>query len=89
MSCSIVPPLSGPFVGMSRDALIALRTQAQSALGSLVLGGLPITLSYSSGDGQKSVTYSRANEASLRNFIGELNAALGQGRRSAVSVVFR
>jgi hypothetical protein len=89
MSCSIVPPVSGPFVGMSQAALIALRAQAQAALSSLVLGGMPITLSYSSGDGQKSVTYSRANEASLRNFIGELNAALGQGRRSPIGVVFR
>jgi hypothetical protein len=89
MSCTILPPISGPFIGMSQAALIALRSQAQTALSNLVLGGMPVTLTYSSGDGQKSVTYSRANEASLRNFIGEISAALGQGRRSAVGVVFR
>jgi gpW len=86
---TFMPPISGPFIGMSQAALITLRSQAQTALASLVLGGMPVTLTYSSGDGQKSVTYGRTNEASLRNFIGELNAALGQGRRSAVSVAFR
>ncbi len=87
MSGVIMP--SGAFTGMSPAALMVLRTQAQTALGNLITGGMPVTLSYSSGDGQKSVTYSRANEASLRNFIGELNAALGQGRRRPISVAFR
>jgi hypothetical protein len=85
----ILPPITGPFVGMTQAQLEALRSQAQTALANIITGGMPVTLSYSSGDGQKSVTYSRTSEAALRNLIGELNAALGQGRRRAIGIIFR
>ena len=69
---------------------VAWLGEAQSALQKLMIGGNPVTVSYAQGEGQRSVTYSRANMADLREWIGELNAALGNGRqRRAIGVVFR
>ena len=83
-----IPLNSGAFAGMSQAQLLALRVTAQTALIDLISGGKPVTVSYGNGEGQRMVTYTRTNEASLRNLIRELNAALGGRQRRGVGVRF-
>lgn len=63
--------------------------QAQQALADMMTGRNAVTVSYQQGQGQRSVTYNRANIADLRAWIIEIQAALGQGRRRAILPVFR
>lgn len=74
----------GDFAGLPRATLQLYLSQATTALHGLLVTGQPTTVSYNSGDGQKSVTYSRTNETSLRNHIRELKSVLriGPGRRA-------
>ena len=78
---SITPGLpgcvSGPFAGMLPGALQVALSQAQQALIALETGSQPITVDYAEGQGRRSVTYSRANSAGLRQLIRDLKAALG------------
>jgi hypothetical protein len=85
-----IPPQTGPYAGMSQAQLQALLAQAQAALPTLVSGGRPVTISYSSGEGNRTVTYARSSEAALRNMIRELQVALGLfcARRRAMPVMF-
>lgn len=84
-----VPPVTGVFVGMSRVQLMSALAQLQQALIDLVSGGKPQTVTYASGEGNRSVTYTRTDESKIRHMIGELNVALGQGRRRrAIGVCF-
>jgi len=82
-------PTTGTFAGMTVAQLQTLRVTAQTALTDLLTGGKPVMVSYGNGEGQRQVTYTRANEIGLRNLIAELNQALGAGGRHALSVSFR
>lgn len=74
----------GDFAGLPRATLQSYLNQATTALHNLLVNGQATTVSYSSGDGQKSVTYSRTNETALRNHIRELKSVLriGPGRHA-------
>lgn len=77
-------------VGVPPATLAVWLGQAQQALQNLMTGQLAATVSYAEGQGQRSVTYTKANLPDLREWIGELNAALGRGRqRRAIGVMFR
>ncbi|TPN16233.1 phage tail protein [Mesorhizobium sp. B2-1-3] len=58
-----------------RAVLTARLASAETALHSLMVGQSAVSLSY---DGE-SVTYSQADEAKLRRYIGELKSQLGIG----------
>jgi hypothetical protein len=83
-------PRSGPYAGMTVAQVQAAIAVAQAALMQLLTGGKPKTLNYSSGDGQKMVSYTVVNESQLRNHIRELQQSIGMrhARRRAPRVVF-
>lgn len=68
---------TSPLYGMSQAQLQAALTNAQTAYTQLMSGARAVTLSYSQGDGSKSVSYDRVDMAQLRFFIQELQQALG------------
>ena len=82
------PPTSGPFAGMAVAQLQAALATAQQALVDLETGAKVATVSYAQGDGNRSVTYARADSGRLRQLIGELQAALGMRSRRAIGVRF-
>ena len=72
--------------GLPRATLLTYLTTAQAALAQLMVGGLPISASY----GEKSVTYTQANMASLTQWIYLLQLQLGLVRpRRALVPIFR
>lgn len=81
-------PTSGVFAGMAVPALQAALTSAQAALINLETGGLVATVSYAQGEGNRSVTYTRADSGRLRQLIADLQAALGIRSRRAIGVRF-
>ncbi len=82
------PPCSGPFAGMAAPALQASLAQAQAALIALETGQMVATVSYAQGEGNRSVTYTRADSGRLRELIKDLQAALGLRSRRAIRVSF-
>jgi hypothetical protein len=68
---------SGIFAGMTQPDLQAALGQAQAAYLALSTGSKVETVSYTQGDGAKSVTYSRTNIGQLAALIGQLQQALG------------
>lgn len=73
---------SSPLYGMTQQQLQTALTNAQTAYVNLMSGARTVTLSYSQGDGSKSVTYDRVEGgiAQLRLFIQEIQRALGNLR---------
>ncbi len=67
------------FAGVSPDTLRSWLGQAQQALQDLETGAKVETAAYAQGDGQKSVTYTRASIPALRMRIRALTQALGLG----------
>ena len=63
--------------GVPAATLQTWLTQAQTALMQLQMGGKPISVAYTQGDGSKSVTYTQASLPNLTNWILLLNTALG------------
>ena len=82
------PPTSGTFAGMTEAELRAALSSVQHALIDLAIGAKTAVVSYSQGDGQRMITYTKASEKGLRDLIRELNAALGQGTRRAIGIGF-
>lgn len=80
--------MSGTFAGMSEAQLRLALDQAQQALIALLTGSKPVIVSYATGEGNRSVTYGRTDEAKLQMLIRQLNAALGQGGRRPLAVAF-
>ena len=68
-----------PLYGMTTAQLQSALTQAQNAYVALMTGARTVSISYSQGDGSKSVTYDRVEGgvAQIRMFINELQRALG------------
>ncbi len=84
-------PSTSIFAGMSTQALQTALANAQQAYLDLTTGGKVETAAYTQGDGNKSVTYTRANIAALTALIKQLQAQLGiitHGRRP-VRLAFR
>lgn len=70
-------PATSIFAGMSTPQLQAALTAAQTAYTTLLTGNKPVTVSYTQGDGAKSVTYGKAEIGSLTMLIRQLQAQLG------------
>lgn len=70
--------------GVDRTTLQQWLTMAQSAYNSLMTGRREVTVTYTQGDGQKSVTYAKADMAMLTQYIMQLQIQLGikRGRRA-------
>ena len=65
------------FIGMTPNQLQAALTNAQTALIELRSGSQVTTVSYAQGEGNRSVTYSKAEVGSLIQMITELQTLLG------------
>jgi len=64
--------------------------QAQQAYANYMIGGNPINLSYTQGDGTKSVTRNMTSPGQLQNWIMLLQRALGinHGARRPIRPLF-
>ncbi|WP_298284843.1 gpW family head-tail joining protein [Acidocella sp.] len=70
-------PSTSVFAGMTTAQLQTALANAQTALIELQTGAKAVTLSYTQGDGTKSVTYSPASASGLVMLIKQLQAQLG------------
>ncbi len=61
---------------------------AQAALDQLLRGARVATASYSEGGGTRSVTYTKTDVGTLRNYIDDLQSQLGYRARRAIGVRF-
>lgn len=79
-----------PYEGWTREAKQAALTSAQQALIDLSTGNKGEAFAYTQGDGSKSVTYTRADMASLQALIQSLKYSLGMcgGRRRPVTFTY-
>lgn len=78
------------FDGMSREQLHAALTSAQSALIALQTGNAVASLSYTQGDGAKSLTKRVTTVGEVTTLIMQLQRALGiGGKRRSIGFVFR
>ena len=76
-------------VGVPTTTLQQWLTDAQTAFQLIMISGQPQTVTYSQGDGMKSVIYSRGNAGQLQMWIQQLLQALGLGcGRRAIGVRF-
>ena len=76
-------------VGVPTATLQQWLADAQNAFQLIMISGQPQTVTYSQGDGMKSVTYSRGNAGQLQIWIQQLLQALGLGcGRRAIGVRF-
>jgi hypothetical protein len=75
--------------GMSSAALQTALANAQQAYIDLSTGAKGESYSYSQGDGNKSVTYTRANLSQLSALIRQLQAQLGIITQSRRPIRFR
>ncbi|GBQ69684.1 hypothetical protein AA103196_2281 [Ameyamaea chiangmaiensis NBRC 103196] len=87
---SIFPVPRGTWAGMTEAQVIAARNGAQVALQQLLSGKRPASVSYAQGDGSRSVSFSNADQAQLRQNIREFNILLGvECRRRPMRPYFR
>jgi hypothetical protein len=78
------------FAGMPVEQLRAALASAQAALIDLQTGKAFSSLSYTQGDGSKSVTRRVSSVAEVTALIAQLQRALGiGGRRRMIGFVFR
>lgn len=71
-------------VGIPTATLRQWLLDAQTAFHDYLTGGKPVIVTYNMGDGQRTVTYSKANIGDLSAYIQALKAQLGItcGRRA-------
>ncbi|MEA2831570.1 MAG: hypothetical protein QOF22_2318 [Bradyrhizobium sp.] len=77
------------FAGMSREDLQAALRDAQHAYIELTTGRREVSVSYTQGEGAKSVTFTPSSLASLSVMISELQACLGIKRQPRRPIRFR
>lgn len=79
------------FAGMTTAQLQAALSAAQQAYLDLASGAKVVTVSYTQGDGAKSVTYAQTSMANLVALIKQLQAQLGivQHPRAPIRFVYR
>ncbi len=70
-------PRQTALAGMTPAQLQLLLSAAQTAYTQLMVGGKPVTVSYSQGDGSKSVTFNMASAGNLQSWISMVQRALG------------
>lgn len=72
--------------GIDTATLTTWRTQAQTALNALLTGKQAVEVTYSQGEGNRSVRYTQAKVPELRQYIRNLSLAIGDvpmaGRRA-------
>ena len=80
----MINPQTSDLTGIPPATLQQWLLDSQTAMHDLVTGTKPVTVTYTQGDGQRSVTYKPADMAALRGYIQELKAQLGItcGRRA-------
>lgn len=71
------PVTCGIFAGMTQAQLQALLARAQEAYANLMLGQQNVSLSYTQGDGAKSITRQMTSPQNALVFIMMLEQALG------------
>ncbi|WP_295541063.1 gpW family head-tail joining protein [uncultured Pseudacidovorax sp.] len=74
--------------GMTKEQLQAALASAQKAYVDLMTGAKAVTLSYTQGDGARSVTYQQTNQQQLVAFIQLLQQALGLSMRARRPIRF-
>ena len=75
---------NGILAGMPRASLQSMLTSAQQAYAEMAMGKKTVSLSYTQGDGTRSVAYQPTSMAQLTQFIMQIKRALGMpggGRR--------
>lgn len=77
------------FAGMTREQLQAALSSAQQALIELQTGKAYTSLSYSQGDGAKSVSRRVTSVAECTALIAQLQSALGLGRRRPMRLIYQ
>jgi hypothetical protein len=75
------------FSGMTLQQKQVALASAQAAYIALLSGGKPETVSYAQGDGNKSVTFTRANIGALSNMIAQLQYETGVTRRARAPII--
>lgn len=73
-------PQTSDLAGIPTPTLQQWLKDAQQAMHDLMTGVKAVTVTYTQGDGQKSVTYNRGDMTMLRGYIQELKMQLGIGR---------
>ena len=73
-------PSQSVLAGIPAATLQTMLASAQAALADLYSGAKVVTVSYTQGDGAKSVSFTQASIGSLTNWIMLLNTALGTSR---------
>ncbi|QCE34152.1 phage head-tail adapter protein [Acetobacteraceae bacterium] len=83
-------PNQSIFAGMSKDDLKNALSKAQKAYIDLSTGKKVVSISYSQGDGGRSVSYTQTNIQQLQALIQQLQRQLGipGARRAALRPVF-
>lgn len=75
--CDCFAPSQSIFAGMSTADLRAVLAAAQATYFKLLADGQGVSLSYTQGDGTRSVTYTATNPASLAALIRQLQQKPG------------
>jgi hypothetical protein len=63
--------------GIPRATLLLWRPQLQQAMLNIALGSQPLSLSYTQGDGSKSITHNIVSVAQAQNLLQLVNRCLG------------
>jgi hypothetical protein len=82
-------PATSIFAGMTQEQLQTALTNAQQVYLQLQSGAKAVTLSYTQGDGTKSVTYQQASTGGLVQLIKQLQAQLGIVNQPRHGIGFR
>jgi hypothetical protein len=82
-------PATSILAGMTTLQLQTALANAQAAYLQLQTGSKAVTLSYTQGDGSKSVTYQQASSGGLVMLIKQLQAQLGIVHRPRRPIRFR
>jgi hypothetical protein len=67
---------SNPYASLDPASLVAFRDAAVQALIQMQLGGQPRSISYTQGDGSRSMEYQVTSLFNLENLIATLEAAI-------------
>jgi len=82
-------PTTSDLANVPEATLRQWQIDALTAMHELSTGKKRVTVSYSQGDGSRSVTYAQANIDDLRAWLAKLNAQLGLGsRRRPIRTIF-
>ncbi|GAB6854185.1 gpW family head-tail joining protein [Asaia astilbis] len=84
-----IKPRQTALSGLSQEQLRANLAAAQQGYHDLMIGGKPVSVSYSQVNGARSVTYKAADKNDLLNYIQLLQTQLGITGRRPLRITFR